>query len=95
MVNCCKGKSAANGTTTTTDTTTSTASKGGSVEPIFPAELKGRAVSALLLPGEQATWYRPVTLEQLLALKGAHPELKLVGGNSEVRLSARAGVEQG
>lgn len=80
MVNCCKAKGAANGTATTS-------SKGAGVEPIFPPELKGRAVSALQLPGELATWYRPTTLEQLLALKAAHPELKLVGGNSEVRLS--------
>jgi hypothetical protein len=40
----------------------------------------------LLLPksGPYCTWYRPTTLDQLLTLKSAHNDLKLVGGNSEV-----------
>lgn len=38
--------------------------------------------------GTYCTWYRPTSLEQLLALKAAHPDLKLVGGNSEVRAAA-------
>jgi hypothetical protein len=35
-------------------------------------------------PGPLCTWYRPTNLDQLLTLKSAHNDLKLVGGNSEV-----------
>lgn len=34
--------------------------------------------------GLLCTWYRPTSLQQLLSLKAAVPDLKLVGGNSEV-----------
>ena len=30
------------------------------------------------------TWYRPVSLEELLELKEKHPQAKLVIGNTEV-----------
>ena len=30
------------------------------------------------------TWYRPASLEELLELKGKHPQAKLVIGNTEV-----------
>jgi hypothetical protein len=38
----------------------------------------------VLCAGPLCTWYRPTSLTQLLSLKAAVPELKLVGGNSEV-----------
>jgi hypothetical protein len=40
----------------------------------------------MFTPGALCTWYRPTTLDQLLTLKSAHNDLKLVGGNSEVRV---------
>ncbi|WIA42814.1 hypothetical protein OEZ86_008746 [Tetradesmus obliquus] len=60
-----------------------------SSEPIFPKELKGRRPAALRLSGPLCTWYRPTTLEQLLTLKSAHNDLKLVGGNSEVGIELK------
>ena len=33
---------------------------------------------------DKVTWFRPVTLEQLLKLKSKHPQAKMVVGNSEV-----------
>jgi hypothetical protein len=39
-----------------------------------------------MTPGPLCTWYRPTNLDQLLTLKSAHNDLKLVGGNSEVRV---------
>uniref|UniRef100_A0A383W3H7 xanthine dehydrogenase n=1 Tax=Tetradesmus obliquus TaxID=3088 RepID=A0A383W3H7_TETOB len=60
-----------------------------SSEPIFPKELKGRRPAALRLSGPLCTWYRPTTLEQLLTLKAAHNDLKLVGGNSEVGIELK------
>ena len=52
------------------------------VEPIFPPELRRRRPAELALPGPRCTWYRPLTLERLLALKAQHPEAKLVVGNT-------------
>lgn len=40
--------------------------------------------ASLKFEGERATWYRPVTLSQLLELKAAHPDAVLVNGNSEI-----------
>lgn len=56
----------------------------GVAEPIFPFELRKRTPPALHLPGAVAAWHRPVELGALLALKAAHPEAKLVCGNTEV-----------
>lgn len=35
------------------------------------------------------TWHRPATLEQLLELKAAHPNAKLVVGNTEVGIEMK------
>lgn len=40
--------------------------------------------TTLCFEGPLCTWYRPTSLQQLLDLKAQIPELKLVGGNSEV-----------
>jgi xanthine dehydrogenase/oxidase len=55
-----------------------------SAEPIFPPELKKRAVLPLHLPGKATDWYRPTTLAQLLSLKKQFPAARLVVGNTEV-----------
>ncbi len=58
-------------------------------EPIFPPELKTRRPASLYLPGPYSAWYRPTSLQQLLALKAAHPDAKLVGGNTEVGIEMK------
>ena len=58
-------------------------------EPIFPPELKRREARALTLPGANTTWHRPATLAGLLALKKAHPDAKLVCGNTEVGVETK------
>ncbi|CAG0915180.1 unnamed protein product [Notodromas monacha] len=57
-------------------------------EPIFPPELEmnadalqGRSVS---FHGKTLSWYRPVTLAEILELKEKFPEAKIIGGNTEV-----------
>ncbi|XP_064600707.1 xanthine dehydrogenase/oxidase-like [Liolophura sinensis] len=58
-----------------------------SQEPIFPPELQMSDEldkASLKFEGERATWYRPVTLTQLLELKASHPDAVLVNGNSEI-----------
>ena len=58
-------------------------------EPIFPGELKSRKALALHLPGGLSSWWRPTDLGQMLALKAAAPELRMVGGNSEVGIEMK------
>lgn len=58
-------------------------------EPIFPPELKRRVLTPLALPGAIATWHRPTTLAGLLALKKAHPDARLVCGNTEVGVEVK------
>lgn len=61
-------------------------------EPIFPPEL---AVSDeydrqfINIKGPKVTWYRPVTLEQLLDLKKTFPSAKIVNGNTEVGVEVK------
>jgi xanthine dehydrogenase/oxidase len=52
------------------------------VEPIFPPELRTRSPPELALLGPNAAWHRPLTLDALLALKKAHPDSKIVVGNT-------------
>ena len=52
------------------------------VEPIFPPELRKRQPAELRIEGPQCTWYRPLTLDSLLAIKAEHPAAKLVVGNT-------------
>ena len=61
----------------------------GAREPIFPPELKRRIPASLTLPGPATTWHRPTTLTRLLSLKKAHPEARLVGGNTEVGVEVK------
>jgi len=61
----------------------------GTAEPIFPPELKGRAVTELCMPGPRLTWYRPTSLARLLQLKAEHPNAKLVVGNTEVGIEMK------
>lgn len=58
-------------------------------EPIFPPELKTRPLKALTLPGPLATWHRPLTLDALLTLKRAHPDARLITGNTEVGIEMK------
>uniref|UniRef100_A0A7R9YWD4 xanthine dehydrogenase n=1 Tax=Chlamydomonas euryale TaxID=1486919 RepID=A0A7R9YWD4_9CHLO len=59
------------------------------VEPIFPAALKRRTPCALHMPGAVASWWRPTTLDQALALRAAYPDSRLVGGNTEVGIEMK------
>ena len=34
--------------------------------------------------GDQVTWFRPITLQEVLALKETHPNASMVVGNTEV-----------
>lgn len=55
-------------------------------ELIFPPGLRKHALEPLKFGSELRNWYRPVTLEQVVELKKAIPDAKLVGGSSEVAI---------
>ena len=38
----------------------------------------------LIIKGKEVTWYRPVNLYDILALKQQYPNSKLIVGNTEV-----------
>lgn len=60
-----------------------------STELIFPPGLRKHPLKPLKFGSStkySKTWYRPVTLDQLVALKRAIPDAKLVGGASEVAI---------
>lgn len=59
-----------------------------SAEFIFPPSLMLRSPAALKLQNSDCTWWRPLSLAQLLLLKHQYPEAKIIVGNTEV------GVEQ-
>lgn len=63
-----------------------------SQEPIFPPELQLSDefdVKSLKFVGERATWYRPVTLSELLELKQQYPDARIVNGNTEVGVETK------
>lgn len=55
-------------------------------ELIFPPGLRKHALKPLKFGSDLRNWYRPVTLEQVVELKRAIPDAKLVGGSSEVAI---------
>ncbi|KAJ6632922.1 Xanthine dehydrogenase [Pseudolycoriella hygida] len=62
-------------------------------EPIFPPELRLSDqfdVQMQIFKNDNGvTWFRPVTLEQLLQLKKDHPVAKIVVGNTEVGVETK------
>lgn len=62
-------------------------------EPIFPPELMVNndkyANSLLLFKGKDVVWVRPKTVEELLAIKKAFPEAKIVVGNTEIGVEVK------
>ncbi|KAL0686874.1 hypothetical protein Bca4012_086551 [Brassica carinata] len=59
-------------------------------ELIFPPELLLRKLSPLKLKGNGGlTWFRPVSLQNLLELKANYPDAKLLVGNTEVGIEMR------
>ena len=68
------------------------ASSAAEREPPFPAELADAKPTALCLPPAIAggtTWWKPTSLQELLALKATFPDGRIVVGNSEVGIESR------
>ena len=63
-----------------------------SQEPIFPPELQldvDLDRQFLTFSSSRVTWYRPVSLDQMLTLKQRHPESKIVVGNTELGVEVK------
>lgn len=58
-------------------------------ELIFPPALKSYALEPLYFGNEKKVWFRPVTKQQLLEVKHAYPDSKIVGGASEVQIEIK------
>ncbi|KAK0635086.1 molybdopterin binding aldehyde oxidase/xanthine dehydrogenase [Bombardia bombarda] len=58
-------------------------------ELIFPPSLKKHDFKPLAFGNKRKTWYRPVTLEQLLEIKSAYPNAKIIGGSTETQIEIK------
>ena len=58
-------------------------------ELLFPPALRKFDQNPLFYGNSTHVWLRPVTLKQLLLIKGVYPSAKVVGGASEVQVEVR------
>jgi len=58
-------------------------------ELIFPPALKKYEFKPLAIGNKRKRWYRPVTLEQLLQIKSAYPNAKIIGGSTETQIEIK------
>ena len=58
-------------------------------ELIFPPALKKHDFRPLAFGNKRKKWFRPVTLDQLLEIKAAHPDAKVIGGSTETQIEIK------
>ncbi|RDA89949.1 hypothetical protein CP533_0288 [Ophiocordyceps camponoti-saundersi (nom. inval.)] len=58
-------------------------------ELIFPPALKKHEMRPLAFGNRRRTWFRPVTLDQLLQIKSVHPQAKIIGGSTETHIEIK------
>ena len=58
-------------------------------ELIFPPALKKHQFRPLALGNKRKKWYRPTTLQELLEIKNAYPQAKLIGGSTETQIEIK------
>ncbi|EFE40279.1 hypothetical protein TRV_04973 [Trichophyton verrucosum HKI 0517] len=63
-------------------------------ELIFPPQLHRHELKPLSFGNKRKRWYRPVTLHQLLEIKDAYPEAKVIGGSSETQIEIKFKARQ-
>lgn len=61
----------------------------GLAEPIFPPALMRHAPRELKISNGGITWFQPITLPALIALKQEHPHARIVVGNTEVGIETK------
>jgi xanthine dehydrogenase/oxidase len=60
-----------------------------STELIFPPSLRKWTKLPICYGDSKKKWFRPTTVQQLVELKHAYPDAKLVGGATEVQIQVR------
>ena len=58
-------------------------------ELIFPPALKKHQFKPLAMGNKRKKWYRPSTLQELLEIKHAFPQAKLIGGSTETQIEIK------
>ncbi len=58
-------------------------------ELIFPSALRKHQFKPLAFGNKRKRWLRPVTLQQLLEIKGALPSAKIIGGSTETQIEVK------
>ncbi|KAF9200620.1 hypothetical protein BGZ49_009139 [Haplosporangium sp. Z 27] len=58
-------------------------------ELIFPPRLMKKSVEPLHFQGSKTQWFRPTSLAQVLQIKAAYPQAKLIGGNTEIGVETK------
>jgi xanthine dehydrogenase/oxidase len=58
-------------------------------ELIFPPSLRKHQFKPLALGNKRKKWYRPSTLQELLEIKNALPQSKLIGGSTETQIEIK------
>lgn len=58
-------------------------------ELIFPPALTKYEFRPLAFGNKRKRWYRPVTVDQLLQIKNAHPSAKIIGGSTETQIEIK------
>ncbi|KAL2891544.1 Xanthine dehydrogenase [Ceratocystis lukuohia] len=58
-------------------------------ELIYPPSLKKHVMRPLMFGNTRKKWLRPVTLSQLLEIKAAIPNAKIIGGSSETQIEIK------
>jgi xanthine dehydrogenase/oxidase len=89
---CCKGPSTNNAENETVDykfPAPEFKPYSPDTELIFPAALRKHEYRPLAYGNKRKKWYRPVTVAQLLLIKNAHPDAKLIGGSTETQIEIK------
>jgi xanthine dehydrogenase/oxidase len=58
-------------------------------ELIFPPALRKHQFKSLALGNKRKKWLRPATLRELLEIKSASPQAKLIGGSTETQIETK------
>ena len=86
---CCKDKSLDDGQPIKRFTPPGFIEYKPDTELIFPPALKKHDFKPLSFGNKRKTWYRPVTLAQLLEVKKAFPHAKIIGGSTETQIEIK------
>ena len=86
---CCMQKKAENGEPIKRFTPPGFIAYDPDTELIFPPALKKHDMKPLAFGNKKKMWYRPVTLKQLLQIKSAHPQAKIIGGSTETQIEVK------